>query len=295
MKYRFSALLLALVLGLWPVADGRGSDLSELVFSGADAHYRGDLQTAAADFEAALRLSPDNAFARNQLGLVYAKQQQWTRAMAQFRQVAQMDRDNTFARLWIGILHLQSGNLAEARAAFETVLAIDPDNADACYFLGTLHYIDRDPAEAIRFLKRARDADSQEPETHYRLARAFDNVDMIDNARLEYLRTLALKPTHTGALNDLGWLQYNRGLTQEAIALWKETLRINPKDRDAVLNLARVYNEQAFAAIRAGDAGAAMALWQKTLAVHPTDKAAAYYLSKYSKNGKGLQRPTRPK
>jgi tetratricopeptide (TPR) repeat protein len=286
---RFAAMVLILVLGMGTAADGRGADLSELVISAADAHYRGDLKTAAADFEAALRLSPDDAFARNQLGLVYAKQQRWDRAMAQFQQVAQMERDNTFARLWIGILHLQDGDLARARDAFEAVLAIDPNNADACYFIGTIHYIGRDPVEAIRFLKRARDADSREPETHYRLARAFDNVDMIDNARLEYLRTLVLKPTHTGALNDLGWLQYNRGMTEEAVALWRRTLRINPKDRDAVLNLARVYNEQAFSAVRDGDEAGAVALWERTLAVHPSDKAARYYLSQYSKNGKGLQ------
>jgi tetratricopeptide (TPR) repeat protein len=286
---RTAAVALAVsALLLFIRTEGVGADFSDLVFSGADAHYRGDLPAAAAAFEAALRLAPGNGFARNQLGLVYAKQHEFDRAMEQFRQVAAMESDNTFARLWIGILYLQKGDLDLAYERFAQVVAIDENNADACYFLGTIHYVRRNLPEAIRYLKRARDADSQEPETHYRLARAFDNVDMLDNARLEYLRTLALKPTHTGALNDLGWLQYNRGRVQEAVSLWRSTLRINPRDRDAILNLAQVYNEQAFAAATAGDMAAAGSLWEKVLTVHPGDKAAKYYLQRYGKNGKGL-------
>ncbi len=294
MTRRPAAFLLVLMAGIFLAAGGAASGLSDLVFSGADAHYRGDLPAAAAAFEAALRLDPDNSFARNQLGLVYAKQQKPDRAMAQFQQVAAAEPDNTFARLWIGILDLQSGALDRAYAAFTGVLAVDPNNADACYFIGTILYVRRDIADAIRYLKRARDADSREPETHYRLARAFDNLDMTENARLEYLRTLALKPTHTGALNDLGWLQYNRGRKEEAVSLWEKTLRINPRDRDAVLNLARVYNEQAYAAESAGDEAAAVALWKKVLAVHPADKSAKYHLARHRKGGKGLQSASPP-
>ena len=286
---RCAGILLAAMALLWAPGGGFAADLSDLVFSGADAHYRGDLPAAAQAFEAAIRHAPQNGFARNQLGLVYAKQHRFEDAMEQFRKVAAMEADNTFARLWIGILQLQAGNLDTAQKAFTDVLRIDADHAEACYFMGTIHYVRRNSGEAIRYLKKARDADSQEPETHYRLARAFDNVDMVENARLEYLRTLALKPTHTGALNDLGWLQYNRGKMEEAVSLWKKTLRINPRDRDAVLNLSRVYNERAFLAVVTGDTAAARSLWEKVLSVHPKDRAARYYLRKFTRNGKGLQ------
>jgi tetratricopeptide (TPR) repeat protein len=286
---RTAGIWLVVTVLLWAPGGGFAADFSDLVFSGADAHYRGDLPGAAQSFEAAIRRTPENGFARNQLGLVYAKQHRFEDAMEQFCKVAAMEADNTFARLWIGILQLQAGNLDRAQRAFTDILRIDPNHAEACYFMGTIHYVRRNSVEAIRFLKMARDADSREPETHYRLARAFDNVDMEENARLEYLRTLALKPTHTKALNDLGWLRYNRGQMEEAVLLWKKTLGINPRDRDAVLNLARVYNEQAFQALVTGDTAAATSLWKKVLSVHPKDSAARHYLRQFAHNGKGLQ------
>ena len=169
---RAAAVILALAALLVLIrTEGFGVDFNDLLFSGADAHYRGDLSTAAAAFEAALRMEPGNSFARNQLGLVYAKQHEFNRAMDQFQQVAAMESDNTFARLWIGILYLQEGDLDRAFGSFTELLAIDEKNADACYFVGTIYYVRRNLPEAIRYLKRARDADSQEPETHYRLAR----------------------------------------------------------------------------------------------------------------------------
>ena len=90
------------------------ADVNDLVFQGADAHYKGNLDLAAARFEAALRMAPDNTFARNQLALVYAKQNRVDRAKREFSTVVRRDPGNTFARLWLGILALKQGELDRA-------------------------------------------------------------------------------------------------------------------------------------------------------------------------------------
>jgi tetratricopeptide (TPR) repeat protein len=104
---------------------------------------------------------------------------------------------------------------------------------------------------------------------------------MTQNALLEYNRTLALKPSYTKAINGTGWIYYNRGDRNAAIAEWKKTLKMNPKDRDAVFNLAKAYNDAAWEAIRKGQRSEAIAYWKKTVGVDPKNKAALSYLKKY--------------
>jgi len=104
---------------------------------------------------------------------------------------------------------------------------------------------------------------------------------MTDNALLEYQRTLDLKPSHTKAISGIGWIYYNRGDRHSAIAEWKKTLKMNPKDRDAIFNLAKAYNDLAWEAMKGGKPNEAISCWKKTLGVDPKNKAALYYLEKY--------------
>ncbi|PQP34733.1 hypothetical protein C6A37_06195, partial [Desulfobacteraceae bacterium SEEP-SAG9] len=154
-------------------------------------------------------------------------------------------------------------------------------NADANYFLGAIYNFRHNPVKAIEYLKKARDADSEEADTHYRLGKAFHNLDMVKNAFFEYQRALEIKATHTKARNEIGWIYYNQGDIKTAISLWKKTLSINSKDRDAIFNLAKAYNEIAWNAFKAENIDDAVRYWRKTLKVNPSNKAARYYIHQY--------------
>ena len=254
------------------------TDVGELVFQGADAHYKGDLDKAILKFEAAIRIDSANEFAHNQLGILYTKKERFDRAFKEFSIVNGIDSQNTFALLWLGILHLRNGNLNPAFERFNEIIRVDPENADAYYFLGAIYNFRRNPAMAIGYLKKARDADSEEADTHFRLAKAFHNVDMIANALYEYQRTLELKPTYIKALNEIGWIYYNNGDKEAAIQHWKKTLKINSRDRDAIFNLAKAYNDLAWEALTDGKKQKAIKYWQKALGVNPGNKASKFYL-----------------
>ena len=70
-----AAVILAMVLynGLPGGPAAAAADVNTLIFQGSDFHYRGDIDKAIQRFEKALQLDPDNEFAHNQLGLLYAK------------------------------------------------------------------------------------------------------------------------------------------------------------------------------------------------------------------------------
>ena len=118
-------------------------------------------------------------------------------------------------------------------------------------------------------------------QAHFRLAKAFHNVDMIANAFYEYQRVLEIKPNYTKAINEIGWIYYNKGDKASAIKEWKKTLEINRQDRDAALNLAKAYNDMAWDALTAGDQKRAITYWQEALETDPGNKASKYYMEKY--------------
>ncbi|MBW1744974.1 MAG: hypothetical protein JRJ25_01095 [Deltaproteobacteria bacterium] len=53
-------------------------------------------------------------------------------------------------------------------------------------------------------------------------------------------------------------------------------------DRDAILNLAKAYNDLAWNALKSGKTKEAIKCWRKTSTINPGNKAAKYYLGKYS-------------
>jgi len=273
-------IMAAVVLQTRP-GHGYNTDINELIFQGADAHYKGDLDKAIHTFEAAVRFDSSNEFAHNQLGILYTKKGRFDSAYKEFSIVNRIDPHNTFAILWLGILHLRNGNLNLAFERFNNIIQIDPDNADAYYFLGAIYNFRHNPAMAIEYLKKARDSDSEEADTHFRLAKAFHNVDMIANALFEYQRALEIKPTYTKAINEIGWIYYNKGEKKSAINQWKKTLRINSQDRDAIFNLAKAYNDMAWEALAAGRKQKAIKYWQAALKINPDNKASKYYMKKY--------------
>jgi len=282
-KYVFLAICLFFCCSSFVAA----ADVNDLLFQGADYHYKENLEQAIIKFEAVTSIDPKNEYAHNQLGILYAKKNRYEEAFKEFATVAKLDDNNTFAILWLGILHLRNGEMNNAFEKFNKIIQIDPNNADAYYFLGTLYNFRHNPAMAIEYLKKARDADSQEADTHFRLAKAFHNVDMIANAMLEYMRAIEIKPNYTKATNEIGWIYYNKGDKEGAISQWKKTLTINNKDRDSILNLAKAYNDLAWDSLKSGKTEEAIKYWGKTIAINPGNKAAKYYLGKYSLKSKG--------
>jgi len=273
-----SAVIVASVLMPYK---SHGGNVDDIVFQAADYHYKGKLNEAIIEFQKAVRMDPVNEYAHNQLGILYAKKERYDDAFREFSYVVRIEERNTFALLWLGILYLQQNDLDRAYETFQKIITIDRHNADAYYFIGSIYNIRHNPLKAVEYLKKARDADSEEADTHYRLGRAFHDLSMVNNAFLEYYRTLQLKPTHTRALNEIGWIYYTQGNYKAAIAEWQKIITINARDREAISNLAKAYNELAFSALTKGKKRDAVSYWRATLAIMPKNKAAQYYLKQY--------------
>ncbi len=74
------------------------------------------------------------------------------------------------------------------------------------------------------------------PEAHYHLGRALFAKGNYEGAKAHYLQTARLDPK-APIHNGLGAVYFRLGQTSEAIAQFKEALRLNPDDAEAAENL----------------------------------------------------------
>lgn len=113
------------------------------------------------------------------------------------------DPGNTEALNALGIARARAGRPSDALAAFERILAIDPRNVHAYENIGTVH-LGGDPAAAAAAFARA----------------------------------LELSPVSSRAQAGLGVVALQQGRRDEAIARWRRAVELDPRNYDALFNLA---------------------------------------------------------
>ncbi len=281
----WSAVCVALALAApMPAAASSPRGGLDAVLQGMTHLQRGELDTAYRELSAAVAADSTDAFALLQMGIVQARRGDFAGASASFRRSHNLDPREPWGPLWLCILALRGRELEEAETWCREALRNDAFNSDAHYFLGAISLLKGDLSGAVQNLTRARDANSDDPETHFRLACAYHSLGMWASAELEYRRTLEIDSRHIQALCQLGWLQYNRNRREEAKASWQRALQIAPGCIDASLSLSQAYDEEGRGLLDAGDVGGALSNWKKALAYNPSNRAAKYYIQKYSKD-----------
>lgn len=155
-----------------------------------------DLRSAIADVEGALALTPNDARACNELGILCIDAGERDRAIDAFTRATRLDPRH--ARAWnnLGSALREAGRLDEASSAFARAAQADPRYALAFANLGI----------ALRDL--GKDADA---------AQAF-------------ARALAIDPRHRLALTALAGLRRAEGRLDEAATLYERALDVEPRD-----------------------------------------------------------------
>lgn len=256
--------------------------INEILFKGSEHHFKGELDKAVQTFNQALNIEPDNAYARCQIGWIYVKKRMFSEAIKEFEKVRSKNPDNTFCRKWLGLLYMHFEEMEKALTIFKEAISIDPENADIFYFTGVLYTIQHDPDKALEMLKKSKEADLKaEADTYFRLADAFHSNNMLKSAEAEYNNALNLNPKYTKALNELGWIYFDREEYNQTIETWEKSFNINPKDNETKCNLTHIYNFLARKYLKEGNKLKAIAQWKKALSYFNKNYEANYYIKKY--------------
>jgi tetratricopeptide (TPR) repeat protein len=199
-------------------------------------HFLNRLRDAAAAYLRAIKLNPRDWRSCMNLGLVYMSLGDNNAAVEYCQRAANLNPLAAAAHANLGVAFDARGNVAEAEAAYRRSLTIDPRQVGPAMNLArNLQYRGR-TQEAVAVLENlTRAADSAAVRRRYgdALASAGREAD----ALREYRQALKLDPRHVPAMNAMGALlitQYRNGLflddrkRDEALAVWKQSLQINP-------------------------------------------------------------------
>ena len=140
---------------------------------------------AAAEFRAALALDPDAVQVRYQLAVCLFALGERDEARREFVRLRALTHQDTKVIYYLGRLDLLAGNPENAIHHFESIVQ-DPPFSDTAFYLGSAYLDNRDTENAIEWLRKAVQADPRDFRSHYRLARALQQVGRHSEAEKEY-------------------------------------------------------------------------------------------------------------
>ena len=129
----------------------------------------------------------------------------------------------------LGLALASKGRIDEARAEFVKTLEIKPDNAEAHHNLGRMLLLTGQLDQAIPYFERAVAINPSFADAHTDLGRALIAAGQYLQAIPHLEKALAIKPASVVAHDYLGVsLYYSQTGVQEALAHWREALRLDP-------------------------------------------------------------------
>ena len=124
---------------------------------------RGESERAAADLEAALRLSPKSAAALYDRALFFAAAGDEKRAKADLEALVKAHPDFAYAWYNLGVMNLKAGRNDAAMRDFERVLALVPQSANAQSNIGIVLVREKKYREAWRAFAQAAEINTTNP------------------------------------------------------------------------------------------------------------------------------------
>lgn len=203
------------------------------------------LQEAAMAYIRGIRLAPDDFKTNMNLGLVYFALGQLDPAIYYLERATRVEPDN--ARAWsnIGVVYDARGNLILAEASYRKSLELDPTSESTLTNLTSNLIGQRKSTDAVavaRQLVAAHDS----PLARKRMGDAYTAAGQWDEAVAAYDACLAADANFLPALNAKAEmfarrydveLRLDDKLRQQALALWQQSLKLNPDQPNVTRNV----------------------------------------------------------
>ena len=185
-------------------------DAVSLNISGDNLYQKGNIDSAVKEFKTALVLDPSNVNVHNSLGVCY------------------------------GVME----NFDEAKAEFAETIRLDPQETMAVYNLGLVHLLTDQKEKALKhFLDADRDGENIF-EVAFQTGKLYLEMGQPEKAKVLLEKAVDLKPESGLAFRYLGDCCTAMNLTADAVAAYKNAIRLNPNDAESLSALGYLFDLQ---------------------------------------------------
>jgi protein O-mannosyl-transferase len=233
----------------------------------------GRLDDAAAQFQKAVDVRPDDVEAHYNLAVALADMGRREEAMTHDRRALEIDPRFEKAHNGLGDALLQAGDTGEAISQFQAALAIRPNFPEAEVNYGNAMLRTGRVEEAIAHFRRALEIDPGNAEAHSNLGSALLATGKKDEAVAHFERALAINPIFSTALVNLGNVRLLEGKPEAAATLYQRALQVSPRLAEAHNGLGVVLQQE-------GRLDDAIAQFRKALEINPRYPQAHQNLGK---------------
>jgi Flp pilus assembly protein TadD len=180
-------------------------------------HENGDLETAIAEYRAALRLFPDDPLSHLQLGLALRDKGDIDGAIGAYRMTLHLRPHDPDAHYLLGTAYSDKGQLDASIAEFRSAIKLKPGFDVAHNNLGHVLEQRGDLNEAIAEYRIAAKLQPRDARAHYNLGSALKDKGDMEGAVRELREAVKLRPDYAKAYYHLGVVLSTFGKRSESL------------------------------------------------------------------------------
>lgn len=227
-----------------PSRDEDAPNIEHLFQRGQDALNHGRLDEAQRDFQNVLSIDPQSGGAYANLGVVYMRRRQWSKALEKLQQAARLMPQVAGIRLNLGLVYYRQNEFLQAIPEFESVVREQPEAVQPRYLLGLCYFFTERWADAAGGLEPLWEQESQNLPYLYVLSNAAHRAgrkELDDRATAQLLKLGANTPEYR---LFVGKYYLNLGQYDQALAEFQAAATANPSLPFVHFNLGLTYRKK---------------------------------------------------
>lgn len=219
-----------------------------------------------------VKAHPDYAAAFNNLGTVYYAQAKLAEAVSAFHSAIANAADYVDAYYNLALAFTKLGKRQEAINTYRALIELAPQHAGARFQLGCLLMEQSHYEAAIEQFSAIERDHPFHFETETNIATCYLKLRRLNEAKMHYLKALALSSQDTQILFNLGIISMQQGFPKEAVEYYLRLLKIDADHSDTHNNLAIVY-------LALQDKEAALNHFREALRLNPNNPTLIYIIN----------------
>ena len=199
------------------------------------------LKDAEKEYRQAINAEPNMVQAYIRLGYVLYALNRSSESIQLLQKALEQHPSNVELKHYLGLNLYQSGDGDEAERILSEVVAERKDLPEAFFVLGKINLDNGNPLKAQEYFAQYAAATPNDAHAYRALAAAYIQAKDVNGAETALSHLLSLAPDDVVATINMGHVKFERGQIDEAVKLYEQAYKAEPKRLDILYTIASAY------------------------------------------------------